>query len=253
MNKRLTGKVALITGAAQGMGASHAQRLVAEGARVVIADLNDDAGSALAQEMGPEAHYTHLDVTDYDQWTAAVAMTTDHFGSLDVLVNNAGIVNFSPLADFPIELWDKTLAINLTGVFYGIRAAFEPMKASGRASIINISSVAGLMGLEFMPAYNATKFGVRGLTKGAALDLGRFNIRVNSIHPGTILTPMTDGLPIDQSRVALGRAGSAEEVSAMVAYLASDESSFSTGAEFVVDGGQSVGTTSSNAHTATHQ
>lgn len=238
---RVSGKVALVTGAAQGMGAAHARTLLSEGAKVVVADVNDKAGASLAAELGDNARYVRLDVTDYPSWEAAVALTVTEFGRLDVLVNNAGIVNFTPLPDFPLDLWDKTLAVNLTSVFYGMRAAFTPLKDSGRGSIINISSVAGMLGLPAMPAYNATKFGVRGLTKSAALDLGPYGIRVNSIHPGAIRTPMTAGLPVDQSHVALGRVGEAEEVSALVLYLASDDSSFSTGAEFIVDGGQTTG------------
>ncbi|TDP90407.1 3alpha(or 20beta)-hydroxysteroid dehydrogenase [Leucobacter luti] len=238
---RVAGKIALVTGAAQGMGAAHARLLVKEGARVVLADLNDAAGEALAAELGENARYVHLDVTDYPAWEAAIAFTVAEFGGLDVLVNNAGIVNFTPLPEFPLDLWDKTLAVNLTSVFYGMRAAFEPLRNSGKGSVVNISSVAGLVGLPAMPAYNATKFGVRGITKSAALDFGPHNIRVNSIHPGTIRTPMTADLAVDQSHVALERAADPEEVSALVLYLASDDSSFSTGAEFIVDGGQTTG------------
>lgn len=241
---RVSGRVALVTGAAQGMGASHARVLAAEGARVVIADVNDDAGQSVADEIGANAVFVHLDVTDYSEWENAIRVADENFGGLDVLVNNAAIVNFAPIQDFPLELWDKTVAINLTGVFYGMRAAAKLLISSGKGSIINISSISGLVGMEGMPAYNATKFGVRGLTKSASLDLGRYNVRVNSIHPGTILTPMTAELPLDQSRVALGRSAAPDEVSALVLYLASDESSFSTGAEFVVDGGQVAGLTS---------
>ncbi|MEV7692746.1 SDR family oxidoreductase [Microbacterium sp. NPDC089189] len=238
---RVQGKVALISGGARGMGASHARLLVQEGAQVVIGDLLDAEGEALAAELGDAARYVHLDVTDYAGWEAAVALAESAFGRLDILVNNAGIANFAPIEDYALEQWDKIIAINLTGVFYGIKAAIEPLKRSGAGSIINVSSTAGLQGFEALPGYNAAKFGVRGLTKNAALDLGRYNIRVNSVHPGNIRTPMTDGLDVNQNHVALHRIGEAIELSQMVLFLASDDSSFSTGSEFIADGGETAG------------
>lgn len=238
---RVSSKVALISGGARGMGASHARLLVAEGAKVVIGDLLDDEGTALAAELGDAARYVHLDVTDYAQWEAAVQTAVDEFGGLDVVVNNAGIANFGSIEEYSLEDWDKIIAINLTGVFYGTKAAIEPLKKSGKGSIINVSSTAGLQGYEALPGYNAAKFGVRGLSKGAALDLGKYNIRVNSVHPGAIRTPMTEGLPSEQNHVALHRMGEASELSNLILFLASDESSFSTGAEFVADGGETAG------------
>ncbi|WP_353814810.1 glucose 1-dehydrogenase [Agromyces sp. SYSU T00266] len=239
---RVSGKVALISGGARGMGASHARLLVQEGAKVVIGDLLDDEGAALAAELGEaNARYVHLDVTDYAQWEAAVQVATEAFGRLDVVVNNAGIANFGPLEDYTLEAWDTILKINLTGVFYGIKAAIPALKESGAGSIINISSTAGLQGYEALPGYNAAKFGVRGLTKNAALDLGRYNIRVNSVHPGVIRTPMTEALDTPQNHVALHRVGEPIELSNLILFLASDESSFSTGAEFVADGGETAG------------
>lgn len=239
---RVSGKVALISGGARGMGASHARLLVQEGAKVVIGDLLDEDGAALAAELGDDnARYVHLDVTDYAQWEAAVAAATEAFGRLDVVVNNAGIANFGPIEDYTIEAWQKILDINLTGVFYGIKAAIPALKESGKGSIINISSTAGLQGYEALPGYNAAKFGVRGLTKNAALDLGRYNIRVNSVHPGVIRTPMTEELDTPQNHVALHRVGEPIELSNLVLFLASDESSFSTGAEFIADGGETAG------------
>ena len=223
------------------MGASHARLLVAEGAKVVIGDLLDAEGEALAADLGDAARYVHLDVTSYADWENAVAAAVDAFGGLDVLVNNAGIANFAPIEDYTIEAWDKIIAINLTGVFYGIKAAIEPLKKSGKGSIVNISSTAGLQGFEALPGYNAAKFGVRGLSKNAALDLGRYNIRVNSVHPGNIRTPMTEGLDTPQSHVALHRVGEPIELSNMILFLASDESSFSTGSEFIADGGETAG------------
>ncbi|KZE93983.1 MULTISPECIES: glucose 1-dehydrogenase [unclassified Agromyces] len=239
---RVSGKVALISGGARGMGASHARLLVAEGAKVVIGDLLDDEGATLAAELGDEhARYVHLDVTDYAQWESAVAAATEAFGRLDIVVNNAGIANFGSIEEYPIDAWQKIIDINLTGVFYGIKAAIPALKESGAGSIINISSTAGLQGYEALPGYNAAKFGVRGLTKNAALDLGRYNIRVNSVHPGVIRTPMTEELETPQNHVALHRVGEPIELSNLILFLASDESSFSTGAEFVADGGETAG------------
>jgi 3alpha(or 20beta)-hydroxysteroid dehydrogenase len=239
---RVSGKVALISGGARGMGASHARLLVEEGAKVVIGDLLDDEGAALAAELGEEhARYVHLDVTDYAQWETAVATAAEAFGRLDIVVNNAGVANFGPIEDYTIEAWQKILDINLTGVFYGIKAAIPALKESGAGSIVNISSTAGLQGYEALPGYNAAKFGVRGLTKNAALDLGRYNIRVNSVHPGVIRTPMTEELETPQNHVALHRVGEPIELSNLILFLASDESSFSTGSEFVADGGETAG------------
>ena len=238
---RVQNKVALISGGARGMGASHAKLLVAEGAKVVIADILDEEGTALAEELGDAARYVHLDVTSFDQWQAAVQTAVDQFGGLDVLVNNAGIANFGSIEDYSLEDWDKIIAINLTGVFYGTKAVIEPMKQRGSGSIINISSTAGLQGYEALPGYNAAKFGVRGLSKSTALDLGKYNIRVNSVRPGVIRTPMTESLETPQNHVALHRVGEPIELSNMILFLASDESSFSTGAEFVADGGETAG------------
>ena len=238
---RVAGKVALISGGARGMGASHARLLVDEGAKVVIGDLLDDEGEALAAELGDAVRYVHLDVTRYEDWQNAVEVALKEFGRLDVLVNNAGIANFGPIEEYTLDQWDTIIAINLTGVFYGIKAAIEPLKKSGKGSIINISSTAGIQGYEALPGYNAAKFGVRGLTKNAALDLGRYNIRVNSVHPGVIRTPMTDSLDTPQNHVALHRVGEPIELSQLVLFLASDESSFSTGAEFIADGGETAG------------
>ncbi|MHC2998006.1 SDR family oxidoreductase [Microbacterium sp. HJ5] len=238
---RVAGKVALISGGARGMGASHARLLVAEGAKVVIGDLLDAEGEALAAELGDTVRYVHLDVTSYDDWQNAVDLAVSEFGGLDVLVNNAGIANFGTIEEYTLEQWDTMIAINLTGVFYGIKAAVEPLKKSGKGSIINISSTAGIQGYEALPGYNAAKFGVRGLSKNAALDLGRYNVRVNSVHPGVIRTPMTDQLDTPQNHVALHRVGEPIELSNLVLFLASDESSFSTGAEFIADGGETAG------------
>ena len=241
MTGRLTGKVALVSGGARGMGASHVRALAAEGAKVVIADLLDDDGTALAAELGDSGHYTHLDVTEPTDWEKTVASTLDRFGQLDVLVNNAGIMNFGPLEDFDIGEWHRIIGINLTGVFLGMRASIKAMTASGGGSIVNISSIEGLNGSPMAAGYVTSKWGVRGLTKGAALELAPRKIRVNSVHPGLIHTPMTEWLPDDLFNIPMGRAGDPLDVSKMVVYLASDDSAYSTGAEFVVDGGISAG------------
>jgi len=239
---RLAGKVALISGGARGMGAAHARAMVAEGAKVVLGDVLDDEGAAVAAELGDgAAAYVHLDVTDRQQWADAVAATVERFGRLDVLINNAGIVNWGPIGEYTPEQWDTIIAINLTGVFNGINAAVEALKSSAPSSIINISSTAGLQGYAPIPGYNAAKFGVRGLTKSVALALGADNVRCNSVHPGMVATPMTEGLQRAQRHVALGRVGEPMELSNLILFLASDESSFCTGAEFVADGGETAG------------
>ena len=239
--RRLEGKVALISGGARGMGESHARAMVAQGAKVVLGDILDAEGQALAKELGDSAVYVHLDVTSREQWAAAVDTAVKTFGKLNVLVNNAGIANFGPIGEFTPEQWDTVIAINLTGVFNGINAAVDALKAAAPSSIINISSTAGLQGYAALPGYNAAKFGVRGLTKSVALDLGIHNVRCNSVHPGAVATPMTAGLNTAQKHVALRRVGRSEELSHLVVFLASDESSFSTGAEFVADGGETAG------------
>jgi 3alpha(or 20beta)-hydroxysteroid dehydrogenase len=239
--ERLAGKVALISGGARGMGASHVRTLVAEGAKVVFGDILDDEGKAVAAELGDAARYVHLDVTKPEQWESAVATAISEFGGIDVLVNNAGILNVGILEDYEISEWQRILDVNLTGVFLGIRAVVKPMKEAARGSIINISSIEGMAGTIACHGYTASKFGVRGLTKSAALELGPSGIRVNSIHPGLIKTPMTQWVPEDIFQTALGRAADPREVSNLVVYLASDESSYSTGSEFVVDGGTTAG------------
>ncbi|AEF39468.1 glucose 1-dehydrogenase [Hoyosella subflava] len=242
---RLAGKVALITGAARGQGASAAQRFVAEGAKVVIADILDTDGKLLAEELGESAAYIHLDVTDEQNWIEAVEFTTTQFGSLNVLMNNAGVLHFSRVQDTRLEDYQRVIGINQVGTFLGMKSAVEPLKAAGGGSIINVSSVEGLAGMPFLVAYTASKFAIRGMTKVAALELGEDGIRVNSIHPGMIDTKMVHdavgGVEIDISwigkRVALGRLGKPEEIASLAVFLASDESSYCTGAEFVADGG----------------
>ncbi len=238
---RVDGKVALISGGARGMGASHARLLVAEGAKVVIGDILDDEGKALADELGDAARYVHLDVTQPDQWKAAVSTAADEFGKLDVLVNNAGIVNGSTIQRFDLTQWQRILDVNLTGTFLGIQAAADPMIAAGGGSMINVSSIEGLRGTPWAHGYVATKWGVRGLTKSAAMELAPHNVRVNSIHPGLIRTPMSAGIPEDMVPIPMARVADPIEVSTFVLFLASDESAYATGSEFVMDGGVVAG------------
>lgn len=239
---RVDGKVALISGGARNIGGASARLLVAEGARIVIGDLLDEEGAALAEELCREAgadvaRYVHLDVTQDGDWRAAVALTVAEFGRLDVLFNNAGIFNGGLLQRYGQEQWQQMLDVNLTGPFLGIRAAADAMIASGGGSIINTSSIEGLRGTPWAHGYVASKWGLTGLTKSTALELAPHGIRVNSLHPGRISTPATDAMPADLIPIPLGRPGLPEEVATFVLFLASDESSFATGAEFVVDGG----------------
>ena len=234
---RVDGKVALISGAARGMGASHARLLVAEGACVVLGDVLDDEGRAVADELGDAARYVHLDVTQPNDWSAAVALALREFGTLNVLVNNAGIVYRRTLRNLERERWQRVLDVNLTGTMLGMQAVIEPMAAAGGGSIINMSSIQAMRGTPGNHGYVASKWAIRGLTKSAALELAPNNIRVNSLHPGMIRTPMTAHMPEDLVTSPLGRIGEPVEVSTFVLFLASDESSFATGAEFVMDGG----------------
>ncbi|WP_370332773.1 glucose 1-dehydrogenase [Mycolicibacterium hippocampi] len=238
---RVDGKVALISGGAQGMGAEDARALVAEGAKVVIGDILDDKGKELAEEINattPDSvRYVHLDVTQAEDWDSAVATAVSEFGKLNVLVNNAGTVALGLIGQFDMAKWQKVIDVNLTGTFLGMQASVEAMKAAGGGSIINVSSIEGLRGAIMVHPYVASKWAVRGLTKSAALELGAHQIRVNSIHPGFIRTPMTKHFPDNMLRIPLGRPGQPEEVATFVVFLASDESRYSTGAEFVMDGG----------------
>jgi 3alpha(or 20beta)-hydroxysteroid dehydrogenase len=241
---RLDGKVAIITGGARGQGAAEARLFAAEGARVVIGDVLDDAGTAVADELGPVAAYTHLDVTDEDQWQDVIALTEERFGPVTVLVNNAGILMFEAIHRTELADFERILQVNLTGVFLGIRAVTPSMTKAGGGSIVNISSTAGLTGLPYLGAYVASKWAVRGLTKCAAIDLGPKGIRVNSVHPGGIDTPMIQGTDRDApyyKRLPVPRMGSPDEAARAVLFLASDEASYTTGAELTVDGGATAG------------
>lgn len=238
---KMDGRVALISGGARGMGATHARTLVREGARVVIGDVLDGEGQDLAADLGDSCYFTHLDVTSSPDWETAVEAAVTTFGGLDVLVNNAGILDRRNLSEETAQAWNRIFEVNLTGAFQGIKAAMEPLKDSGTGSVVNISSIAGLTGFAGMAAYNASKWGLRGLTKTAALELARYNIRVNSVHPGAINTSMSSDSEVSTAPIPLRRLGTPEEISRLVLFLASTDSSFSTGAEFVADGGETAG------------
>jgi 3alpha(or 20beta)-hydroxysteroid dehydrogenase len=241
---RLDGKVAIITGAARGQGAAEARLFAAEGARVVLADVLDDEGKAVAGEIGDAAAYAHLDVTDEGQWSDAVALAERTFGPVTVLVNNAGVLLFQAVHKTELVDFDRILRVNVHGVFLGMKAVTPSMEKAGGGSIVNISSTAGLQGLPYLAAYVASKWAVRGLTKSAAIDLGHKGIRVNSVHPGGIDTPMVAGTSADApfyKRLPVARMGSADESARAVLFLASDEASYIAGAELAVDGGATCG------------
>ncbi len=240
---RLTGKVALITGAAGGQGAAAARRFTEEGARVVVADVNDEAGKEFAAEIG--AHYVHLDVSQEDEWTAGAEEVVATYGPPTVLVNNAGILHFSMLTDTALADYMRVIQVNQVGCFLGMRTVAPLMVEAGGGSIVNVSSVEGLAATPALTAYTASKFAVRGMTKVAALELARKGVRVNSVHPGAIETGLLPtalgGQPVDLTyvgkRVPMKRVGQPPEIAELVLFLASDESSYCTGAEFVADGG----------------
>ena len=245
---RLDGKVAIISGGARGQGAVEARMLAQEGARVVFGDILDELGRQVEAELaeaGLDATYVHLDVTSEDDWTAAVQSAVAKYGRLDILVNNAGILIRKGIEDTTVEDWDRIMAVNAKGVFLGTKAAIPAMREAGGGSIVNISSTAGLVGSpEGSASYTATKGAVRLLTKSTAIQYAGDGIRCNSVHPGPIDTEMIRDTLSDPERMAsrmrrlpLKRIGTAEDIAYGVIYLASDESSFVTGSELVIDGG----------------
>ncbi|GHH32823.1 SDR family NAD(P)-dependent oxidoreductase [Lentzea cavernae] len=245
---RFDGRTVLVTGATSGMGASHVRGFHAEGAQVVIAARNLEAGTAFAAELGSRASAVRLDVTSETDWIAALEAA----GPISVLVNNAGAQHPAALIeDTALQVWERTLAVNLTGQFLGIKHAAPSLRQAGGGSIVNIASTMGNVGQAYYAPYVASKWALRGLTRTAALELGRDGIRVNSVHPGVVATPLitepvADGQPAigdlySPAPFAVPRLGTPEEVTALVLHLASDDGAFATGAEFVLDGGLLLG------------
>lgn len=246
---RLAGKIALVTGAGSGIGEACAIAFAAHGATVIVSDLRKDAGERVAQSIGDNACFLYLDVTDPAQWGEVINEITTRHGGLDILVNNAGAGTGGGIERETIEGHRRVLEINVTGVWSGIRAALKAMDARGGGSIINISSIDGLVGVEGLSTYVGSKFAVTGMTRSLALELGARNIRVNSVHPGIIATPMVNknaGPVMDRLKKAVGRQpiprmGLPEEVANAVLFFASDESAYCTGASLLVDGGHVAG------------
>jgi len=246
---RLAGKVAIITGAAQGMGEAHARRFVSEGAKVVLTDLNEDGGAALAAELGDDALFVRQDVSSSEDWATVLQQAEARFGPVSVLVNNAGVIGpVRGLLDFSEEDFLRVCAINQLGVFLGMKTVVPGMVISGGGSIVNISSIAGMLGTKESSnaAYCASKWAVRGMSKLIAAQFGHAGIRVNSVHPGYILTPMMIAATDENgggaaAAIPLGRLAQPDEVSSVVLFLASDEASFVSGAEHVVDGAMIAG------------
>jgi len=254
LGQRLTGKVALVTGGASGIGAETARRFAEHGARVAVSDVNDDLGRQVADEIGAnggDAAYFHLDTTDEDQWVAAVRETVARYSKLNVLANAAGLSGrqadrktTAKIEDTGLESWNAVMSVNATGVFLGIKHVVRPMRDAGGGSIINVSSIYGIVGSVHSAAYHASKGAVRTLTKCAAIQYAGDGIRVNSVHPGFVDTPMTEAIHADPDlarprlrATPLGRFGRPHDIAMGCVYLASDEAEWMTGAELVIDGG----------------
>lgn len=240
---RLAGKIAIVTGGAQGQGAAIAEAYVAEGARVVIADIAEEAGNELADSLGEAAIFVRHDVSEKSSWEALIAATTEAFGPVSVLANNAGLLRFGSVEKMTEDDFDLLYRVNQLGCFLGMQAVAPVMRKNGGGAIVNASSIEGLAGMPHCVAYTATKFAIRGMTKAAAVELGPVGIRVNSVHPGMIDTPMTRvhggdaAMEYGASKVALKRVGTPSDIAPLYVYLASDESGFVTGAEIAIDGG----------------
>ena len=247
---RLDGKVTLITGAARGQGEATARLFAEEGAKVVLGDVLDDAGKAVAASLGDAAIYLHHDVSQEESWGHFVATASETFGRIDVLMNNAGILHLASVAEIALDDYMKVIRVNQVGCLLGMKSVIPAMVQAGGGSIINVSSTTGIEGAMGMVAYVASKFAIRGMTKTAALEMGRAGIRVNSLHPGGIDTPMGDGSmegfeEVDTqgfyASLPLGRIAKPVELARVALFLASDESSYCTGSEFVADGGMLAG------------
>lgn len=245
---RLDNKVAIVTGGTKGIGEAIAKRFIEEGAKVVLTARKMDEGQKIADQLGQNALFIQQDVARKGDWDRIIRQTQNVYGKINIIVNNAGIAEYADIEQTTAEIWDKTLAVNLTGTMWGTKLGIEAMKNNGeKNSIINMSSIEGLIGDPDLFAYNATKGGVRLLTKSAALDCARkkYDIRINTIHPGYVSTPLVDNLVKDDSKASdhlmslhpMGRLGKPKEIANLALFLASDESSFSTGSEFIADGG----------------
>ena len=242
MTVSLDGKVVVITGAGRGQGAAEARLAAASGARVVVTDVREEEGREVARSLGGHGLFVRHDVSDPDSWAGVVDAALGSFARIDALVNNAALWRTAPVERETLENFERLIRVNLLGPFLGIQAVVPAMKEAGGGSIVNISSTAGLIGIPGHAAYGSTKFGLRGLTRSSALDLAGHGIRVNSVHPGAIDTPMIAGVSgKDWSHLPLGRMGRPEEVGELVLFLASDASSYITGTEFTVDGGSTTG------------
>ena len=255
---RLSGKVAIVSGGARGQGAAEVRLFVAEGAKVVFGDVLDDLGNELEKELGGNAVFMHHDVSHEAAWLTLVSAAESHFGKLDILVNNAGILHIGTLThETSLEDYMALINVNQVGVFLGMKTAIPAMLRNKGGSSVNISSTNGFWGYGGTIAYTASKFAVRGMTKTAALEYGKAGIRINSIHPGAIDTPMTNVEDLGEmtraeqeagyANLAMSRVGKPEEVAKLALFLASDDSSYSTGSEFTVDGGKLAGTVNPHA------
>lgn len=245
-NNRVAGKVAIITGAARGQGEAEARLFASEGAQVIVADVLDEQGQAVAADIGDAATFVHLDVSSESDWAAATAAAKD-LGGASVLVNNAAILTPAAIEDTSLDDYLKVISVNQVGTFLGMKAVFEQMKSKGGGAIVNISSIDGMQSKNGLISYTASKFAIRGMTKTAAIEWGRYGIRVNSVHPGGVNTPMGNPMadPTAEKEPyqfqAINRIGKPEEIAAAVLFLASDEASYVTGAELSVDGGWRAG------------
>ena len=239
--KDLEGKVALITGAAQGLGAEAARLFASEGACVLLGDVRDELGQRVAEEIGECALYAHLDVTRQDDWVAAIARAEQQFGRLDILVNNAAILGMGLLEDTSLEDYDQVIRVNQVGPFLGMKSAVPAMRRAGGGSIVNISSVAGMAGYQTGMSYTASKFAIRGMTRVAALELGQYGIRVNAVLPGGMQTGMAGEDEVSEFPFPMGRIAQPREVANLLLWLGSEKSSYCTGADYLADGGVLAG------------
>ncbi|WP_344066619.1 SDR family NAD(P)-dependent oxidoreductase [Microbacterium pumilum] len=246
MTNRFHGRVALVTGGASGIGKATALRIASEGGAVAIGDVQEPAGIEVVSEIersGGKAVFVRLDVTSEQDWANAVEVVVSTLGKLDILINNAGIGDTEPLEITSLDTWNKVVAVTQTSVFLGMKAAAAPLKASGNGSVVNISSMYGIVGSGVSPAYHAAKGAVRLLTKTTALGWAKEGVRVNSVHPGFIDTPILGDTDREMliAGTPMGRLGRADEMAALIAFVASDDASFATGSEFVADGGVTAG------------